>query len=389
MLGFLVVGFWQASIDAGKGANVGKVFLFSLQRLYRQPALLGLCLLLFVPALSYFWSENIHFWAGQTRVRLPFLLLPWAFANLPVLSERQYQSVLYLLVWMMLVLCIGVGINFYLHQADILSDLHHGRPIPVPRNHIRFNLLLATTILCGGWLWQQKFKWKYHWERPVLGGVIIFFFIFIHFLSVRSGLAALYAALFFTAVYGIFRYGKWQISVAALLLIILAPFVALKTMPSLRHRIDYMMYDWQRFKENSGGEYSDAMRWVSLEIGIRLWMANPVLGVGAGDLPVEVQQMANERYPNYTLDTKLPHNQFIYILCGTGLLGLLCSMIGVFGPLLNRTARRFYLFAVFNVMIFISFLVEYTLETAIGVAFYLFFALWFRSMALHISSEKA
>jgi O-antigen ligase len=378
MIGMVAVAIWQARLESTSWAAVpGRM----LRAWWGQPALLALSLLLLAPALSYFWSENTHFWAGQTRVRLPFLILPLAFANAPTLSRWQYRSVLYLLVWVMLILCIGVGIHFYLHQEQIISDLQHGRPIPVPRNHIRFNLLLATAILSGGWLWWQRFVWKYAWERTLLAATLVFLFLFIHLLSVRSGLAALYAALLYSVVFGIVRYRKWKLGLAALCLMALMPVVAFETMPSLRNRVYYMWYDWQKFRENAGGEYSDAMRWVSLEIGIQLWQQHPVLGVGAGDLPVEVQTLANEQYPNYTLDTKLPHNQWIYILCSTGLLGFLMSLIAILAPLGSQSARRLYLFMAFQVMIFISFLVEYTLETAIGVAFYLFFTLWFRTMA--------
>jgi hypothetical protein len=39
-------------------------------------------------------------------------------------------------------------------------------------------------------------------------------------------------------------------------------------------------------------------------------------------------------------------------------------------------------------MMFVSFLVEYTLETAIGVAFYLFFTLWFMQLGQVLAVEK-
>jgi hypothetical protein len=39
-------------------------------------------------------------------------------------------------------------------------------------------------------------------------------------------------------------------------------------------------------------------------------------------------------------------------------------------------------------LLFVSFLVEYTLETAIGVAFYLFFTLWLLQMGEVLAAEK-
>jgi len=382
MWGLVAAALWQA-VETYRVQHPGAAnamlggLLYAFRNFFRKPVLVAMSLLLLAPALSYFWSYNTSFWASQTRVRIPFFVLPWAFASLPLLSLRQYKSVLYVLVWYMVVLCIGVGINFLLNYDTIIDALNHGRPVPAPRNHIRFNLLLATTILVGGWLWQQRFVWRYAWERRALGVAVLFLFAFIHILSVRSGLAALYTALLFTVGFVIVRTGRWQLGIAALLLMAAVPFIAYKTMPSLQQRIAYMVYDWEKYRQNVGGEYSDSQRWVSLEIGIRLWKEHPGLGIGAGDLPMEVQRIANDHYPNYSIEPRLPHNQFLYILTGTGLFGLSLSLIAWLAPFTLRYARRFYLFLAFQVMIFVSFLVEYTLETAIGVAFYLFFTLWF------------
>lgn len=386
MWGLVGSALWQA-INLYRAQNPGAAhvlwggLVLSFRQFFRQPVLLAATLLLFVPAISYFWCVNHTFWAIQTRVRIPFFVLPWAFANFPTLTKRHYQLVLYLLVWCMVLLCIGVGINFLMNYDAIIDGLDQGQPVPVPRNHIRFNLLLVTAVLVGGWLWQQRFVWRYAWERKALGVAVLFLFGFLHVLAVRSGLVALYIALLFTVGFVIVRTGRWKLGIAALCLMAITPYIAFKTIPSIQERIEYMAYDWQQYRQNTGGEYSDAQRWVSLEIGFLLWKEHPWIGIGVGDLPMEVQRMANDRFPNYSIDPKLPHNQLIFILTGTGLLGFLLSSLALFAPLTSRSARRFYLFAVFQVVVFVSFLVEYTLETAIGVAFYLFFTLWFLKLA--------
>jgi O-antigen ligase len=337
-------------------------------------------MLFWVPALSWFWTEYTPGWRNFTRIRLGFLLMPLAFANLPPLPPRQYKSLLYALIWTMFLLCIGVGVNFFLHYEAIIDDLNHGRPVPVPRNHIRFSLLLALSIFSGAWLWWRRFYWRFAWERKVLLGVLLALFAFMHLLSVRSGLVALYAGLFFSIFWVIFHTGRWKMGLAALAFVCLCPVVAWKTMPSLQQRIAYMRYDWERYKNREGGTYSDADRWISLEIGWTLFRDRPWTGVGAGDMQVEVQNIANNHFPQYSLDPKMPHNQYIWLLAAFGLPGLLASMAGLLAPLFVRNWRRFYLFAVFQVMVFLSFMVEYTLETAIGVAYYLFFTLWLGRM---------
>ena len=105
------------------------------------------------------------------------------------------------------------------------------------------------------------------------------------------------------------------------------------------------------------------------------------MGVGAGDLPRETARLVNQYFPKYLETPKMPHNQFLYILAGTGLLGLSLSLLAFYYPLWLNRYRRYYLFATFQVMVFVSFLVEYTIETAMGVAWYLFYTLFFMKMA--------
>lgn len=386
MWGLVFAGLWQA-MEAWQTASLGKGnwlwggLRLAFQRFFQQPSLVALSLLLLVPALSYFWSVNEAFWADRVRIRIPFFVLPFAFANLPALTERQYKLVLYLLVWVMVVLCIGVGIHFLLNYEHIIDDLQHGRPVPVPRNHIRFNLILVTAIFSGGWLWTQRFFWRKPPERWALGAAVLFLFAFLHILTVRSGIVAMYAVLFFTIVWAVVRTRRWGMALAALACFALLPVVALKTIPSLQQRIGYMRYDWEQYQKNAGSQYSDSERFVSLTVGVEVWRKATWLGVGAGDLPMEVQRVVNDGYPHYTLDPKLPHNQYLYILAGTGLLGLLLSLAAFVAPLVPRRNRQSYLLGAFQTIVFVSFLVEYTIETAIGVAFYLFYTLWFWKMA--------
>ena len=96
---------------------------------------------------------------------------------------------------------------------------------------------------------------------------------------------------------------------------------------------------------------------------------------------MEVQSIVNERFTKYTIEPKLPHNQFIYILAGTGAIGLLLSLLAFIWPIVTGGWRHFYLFATFQIIILMSFLVEYTIETSIGVAYYLFYLFWFGKMA--------
>jgi O-antigen ligase len=379
----LSVGMWLIVVAAlWETKRVGRSFGASIQKLVNHRAFLMITLLFWVFALSFFGSEDKGFWLARTRIRIPFLVLPWAYANLPVLGFRRYAALIYVFVLVLLLFTAGSLLNFALDPDTILSGLGEGQPVPVPRNHIRFSLMIVLAIVSGGWLVGKADYWSSRMERNWFAGVLVFLFLAVHILSVRSALIALYAALGFSIFRFLFLTKKWKVGILALVLLVLAPIIALNTVGSLKQRIAYMLYDWQHFRSAEGGEsYSDSERFISLDVGARIWLDNKVMGVGVGDLEQETQRYTSNFHPFYAETPKLPHNQFIYILAGTGLIGLMISLLALLYPLTIATYRSFYPFIVFQVIVFVSFLVEYTLETSIGAAFYLFYMLWWMRMA--------
>jgi O-antigen ligase len=185
----------------------------------------------------------------------------------------------------------------------------------------------------------------------------------------------------FTLGYFVWRTRRWKLALLLLAVLALMPWLAVKTMPSLDRKLAYTIYDWKQYAENSGENYSDSERWVSLKTGWLIWQEQPILGAGAGDLRQETQRIVSRDFPNYQQTPKLPHNQFLYSLASTGLFGLLISMLVFVYPLLLTRYRTDFLFLAFQLMVFSSFLVEYTIETTMGVAWYLFFTLWFLKIA--------
>lgn len=250
MWGLVFSALWRCSLEvsaqgsASRGWKHGwEVLVLSFSRFYRNKPLALLSLLLIIPLVSGLWSADQAYWLERVRVRVPFVVLPWVFANLPLLTQRHYDTVLYVLVWTMTLLGIGVCVNYVLHEKQILEAMEHGKPIPVPRHHIRFSLMVATAILAGGWLWIHRFVWRYAWERVVLAAALLFLIGFIHFLSVRSGLAVLYAGALVGLVQWVWHSGRWKAALGFLLGSVIIAWISFQLFPSMQQKwaIRYMI----------------------------------------------------------------------------------------------------------------------------------------------------
>lgn len=345
------------------------------KRVFENKAFLAVTLFFFLVLFSGLFSEDMDFWIRRVKTKLPFLMLPFAFAGVKPLSEKQYLGLYYYLVFLLLLTCIAIGINYALHFEEINLLLKKGQPMPTPRNHIRFSLTLALGIIAGGVLYKKGYYLKYVWERHLILGATLFLFFFIHLLSVRSGLAVLYAALIILSLRYVYITRRYWVGLGGIVLICLAPIIAFYTIPSFYAKIDYMIYDrWMRVHDQPAEQYSDAGRLASLSIGLEIGNAHPIVGVGIGDLKNEVYQKYALYYPAVS-EPKMPHNQLVYVYAGTGIIGLLGFVFAFFYPIYYQKNYRDTIFLAFNIIVFISFMAENTIENSMGAGFYAFFLL--------------
>lgn len=325
--------------------------------------------------VSGFWSSDFSYTLERLRIKLPFLVLPWAFAGIPRFSRKEYRLVLYFLIGLMALACLYVGFNYLLNFDQINQLIGMGKTIPTPSNHIRFSLVLCFAILSGIYLLREGAVLRYSWERRVLVLVTVFLFVFIHMLSVRSGLLALYAALFVWLLRYVVLTRRWAVTAVAAGLLFLLPAAAYQVFPSLRAKIAYARWDILQHRQGAGANYSDSDRLTSLEVGWKVAKEAPVFGVGAGDLKREVtEEYAEGNYQEAQIQ-KMPHNQLLTILAGTGIAGLAVFLAGFFHPLFYRKNYRDFLFLGLHAVVFLSFMMENTIENNFGVSFFLLFLL--------------
>ncbi len=364
----------------GGGLHLRSSFLKLPKKLRHEPVWWVFTLPFFIVLFSGLWSEDYGYWLERLRIKLPFLVLPFAFAAGPKFSERQRDLGWYFFLWVMFLACLYVLAVYLSDYQNINESLGRGQAMPTPSNHIRFSLALSFAVFVAVFLAYKKFYWRYIWERKLLWFFAAFFFFFVHFLSVRSGLLSLYAAFIFLAFRQIFSRSSSKClrrsMAASLVVVFLLPLVAYHFLPAFQKKVDYMRWDLQQyFSGNTEFSSSDADRLKSLEIGWAIAVEHPLAGVGAGDLKSEVQHLYEERY-GAGQSFKMPHSQWMTYLAGTGLLGLAVFVFSFFYPLLEKKRYRHFLFSALWVIFFVSLFVENTFEGNFGVSLYTLFALW-------------
>ena len=135
-----------------------------------------------------------------------------------------------------------------------------------------------------------------------------------------------------------------------------------------------MLWDLKMYNQGTGENYSDSGRIRSIKIGLEIVKEAPVLGVGFGDIREVCRLKYIEKY-GHQADSLFPHNQYITIFAASGIVGLLLFLFGIFQPVFHNLAYREPAFLGFSVILWLSFLVENTIERSYSIGLFLIFTL--------------
>lgn len=342
----------------------------------RHPALLGITGIFLVYALSGIYSENTAYFFRRLRTSLPLLLLPFAILSIPRLGPRPYYGSLYLFFLLTLVTCLAVVYSYLTDYATITALYKKGQVMPTPMRHIRFSLTVALAVAAGFYLSARRFWWRHPAERYLLLGGSLFMAAFLHLLAVRSGLLALYLMAGYALIRLIILRRQFLAGAGVLLVAAGLAYAAFQYVPTLQNKVRYTRYTLHLLTH--GGEVkelSDSQRLGSIKAGLAMAEDHPWLGVGLGDIRHAAEAFYEVHAPGLAGRQLLPHNQYIFVLGATGLLGLIYFLIATIFPLLYRQGYEDAFWTAFHLMVLSSFMVEHTLETQFGLTLYLLFAL--------------
>ncbi len=330
----------------------------------------------FVDGIRIDDGVSSSYWLQRLATKVPFLIFPLFVLFGSKLKEEKVFYLYKLYFVLTLLTAIGSLVYYALNYEEVNLLITQSKNLAVVTNHVRYSLLVCFAVFVGFYLFTTKHfnyprieKWLY-----IIGSVVLV--VFLHIAAVRSGLVAFYGLSGLVIVYLLFIRSKRYILGGVLLgVMIITPIATYYSVQSVQNKVANMEKDLARFNDpKSADSYSLTGRWFSYKVGYALYEQNKMLGTGIGNFEDSVKKYYEENFP--VIERKLkPHNQFLYWLGASGVIGLILLTIGCFYPMFKLKNNQFIqLFVLHNIIVFLSCLVENTFETQLGVNFSVLFS---------------
>ncbi len=332
-------------------------------------------------ALSVFWGGDMHEWGERVQVKLPFLVLPlaWAF---PLTLKRAHWNAL--AGGLCLIFLSGVAWSLWKFLPDAAAVMEgYGRSgtlrTPVYNNHICFSAALAALLLFCVALWPRLVPAA----RIVCGICGAVFAAYLHLLAAKTGLVMLYLLVLFGVGRMLYR-RQWKTVLVLVLLAAGGVGGAYQFVPTFASRIGYMKYSFERYRTGeTAGNYSDPARLYSYEVASGIIKERPLQGWGAGNVVSAMDAGYNRWQPQVATENRLvPHNQFLASAVAVGVPATALLFVWWVGfPLRLRRSREGYWAAAGWAALSVLLFVDPAFEIQFGIAVFLLFAYWLKNLS--------
>jgi O-antigen ligase len=337
----------------------------------QSPVLWSISLLFLVPFISGLWSEDKETWVKALQVKIPLLVLPFAFAFPFAMKRERWHLLAISAITLLTVLSVWSFIN-YLGHSDLVHESYlRGKALVTPFGNDRVRFSWAISLAIPGVLW---FAWKNQANR---GRVVVFLLLacwltfYLHILAVRTGLFTFYVLLLFILA-GLLR-RKVRLAGLLFLFIVAMPVAAYFIFPTFQNRVKYIRHELD-FALN--GSYkpgsTDPVRLLSIQSGLSQLPSSPLSGSGFGDVAAASEQWYEAHFPQMLpSDRILPSSEFIMYGAGAGVPGLLVFCFAMALPFFVKF-KYLNFFIPVQVAIVLSFLFDIGLEVQYGVFLFCF-----------------
>lgn len=343
-----------------------KRYTLTLTLLKKSSIFLSLALFIGYLILSLAYSENLAYGIRALEKKSALIFLPILFTGIPW-NNKLRSEVFRLYVASIFILTIYSLVSTFL-TYKIESDFSYfSWVLPLTSsfgaNYYALFLGYAILVLVFDFKHFRKFL-----PPIVIVGLILYFACFMALLSSRSAIAALLLIVLAFAIREAVRNkGKQRlIGFSILLVTVLASVTIFTFVPYLNSRVKQAL------------NFSADPRYQLFRANLNLFLDNPVMGVGIGDVQdkmTEAYHLAN--YEEAYLNKYNAHNDWLQISVATGFVGLI-----LFFNFFLRLARKAWISKDIYMISFVIFytivsMTESILERNKGVIFVSFFVTFF------------
>lgn len=338
-----------------------------------------------LPLLSFFWSNNTHYWVERAQIMIPCLILPAMFSMYRSPHYRWVDS--WKLTWILASLG-GMAFSIWQYaQHKETIDAAYGfakhMPTPFKNDHIRFSLAVCISLL---FCVERALKKKEYWWW----GIAFLAIVYLHWLSAKSGLIAFYGMTLAGMGVLLFKKQFRQYALLGLLFLALLPTIMYQVSTPFKNKIGYFLYSLEQMQNGEAqAQVSDEGRLISYRFAWQHIKEHPLLGVGLGDVYDTMQADYEKKFGDSNGLSLLPHNQFLMSGMSAGILTIPLWILALWllwsengeGKLMRRFFWGLVLFAM---------MIEPLFETQYGVSVFLIVGLLLRPRYyLEESPERA
>ncbi len=350
--------------------------LQQLKSFTTNPFLLGMSLLFFIPLLTGLWSDDKQEWWRWVRIKIPLFLLPFAFAGNWQLSKKQWRWIGYCFIGLVFVACCWSLWQYAINLYNINNSYLQAKSIPttLENDHIRFSFLVCLAVITTVFLVRKKTG---NGIQIALGVAVLFFIVFLHILSARTGLFSLYIFLGLSFIYLILLVRKIKLITGVFIIALLLPLAAWFLLPTFQNRIRYILYDFSFIKKDAYLPGSnDGSRMLSLKAGWNILKENP-FGVGGGDVKNKTYEWYADHVPQMLETDKIyPSSEWLMYGTSAGWPGVIFFTAIMLLPFFEKIGVEKFFWLSLNSIAAFSLLFDIGLEVQFGVFIYAFIILW-------------
>jgi len=359
-------------------ALLHKNFFAQVKNFAATPFLWSLSLLFFLPFVSGLWSDDLSKWSDVVRIKLPLLFLPLAFAGGWSLSKKRWLFLALFFLALVFCGCVWGLMDYAQNAAQIHEGYLRAKTLrsPLENDHVRFSWLVSVAVILCFLLVETTQR---NLQKILLLILCLFFVVYLHILSARTGIFSLYLFLAIYVAYTLLKMKRRKQSAMLLCTLFVLPILAYVALPTFKARLRYNLYDLsfvQKAQYLPGS--SDGARTMSLKAGWQVLRENP-FGVGAGDVMHEADKWYAAAVPNVLPTDKFyPSSEWFMYGAFAGWSGVLIFTLVMLVPFFVKVSERKIYWIGFHATAAFSFLFDMGLEVQYGVFLYAFLAcgLW-------------